>query len=245
MNIDCKGILSSINVDSYDLIALIIPTICNILFGIIFWWSYLQSYTVTLSLLDWNMAYIKIIGIFILLILIHFVSKLFRFISKELIEKLYYGKNLYKFPTVSFLLPNSNEVSNLYREKIVAKIDADFGINLSCTVKSKKQKLEFIRTANDAIDLVRKQVRDSQFSSMYLRKNIRYGTCRNFIGGSIILIIIELVYMIFYLNGTESQPIIQILLVHSFAMIISCIQLPKLGKEYAKELYDNYLNIQK
>ncbi|MBP7984022.1 MAG: hypothetical protein KAZ28_00085 [Bacteroidaceae bacterium] len=245
MNIDLKQISGTLGIDSYDIRAVYFPVLCNMLFVIIVCWSFLKSYAIKLSELDWNNTIIRIMGIIIFLLITLLISRLSRYFSKQIIEKLYYGSKLYKFPTIRYLSPKSTEKSDAYRKRIVDKIEKDFLIKLPSNINSSKARINFYLQANDAIGLIRKQVRDSSFNSMYIRKNIRYGACRNFIGGSIVVIIPEFICLVSEIEATYlTLPIVAFSL-HIIVVLTSCIMLPNLGKEYATELYDNYLNINK
>jgi hypothetical protein len=167
--------------------------------------------------------------------------------GKYVVERLFYGSDLHKMPTIQFLLPSSTEKSSEYRKSLIKKIQKDFGVRLPQELEGEHDKANFQATARDVLGQVRKVVRSANSNDMYLRKNIRYGAYRNFLGGSFILVPAEIGYLVYcQYHNMEVGFIAIIAAVAHLVFAIICYRLiPNLGKEYATELFDNYLNINK
>lgn len=245
MSCSIKEISSVFGFDVYDIKAVHMPTLCCYASIIcVSWATSLREYSSRLDSLSWQhpSTYIYIIAIFFVSywLLLHII----RFMGKYVVERLFYGCDLHKMPTIQFLFPSSTEKSCEYRKSLIKKIQKDFGVRLPQKLEGEDDKANFQATARDVLGQIRKVVRSDNSNDMYLRKNIRYGACRNFLGGSLLLLPLEIIYLIFCQcqNVGVGHLAIIAAAAHLVATIICYYSISDLGKEYATELFDNYLN---
>ncbi len=247
MSMDLKHITSILGIDAYYMSAVLFPAVVNIALACLASNKQLQAWFEELQNFEFGQSEFAFTGILIAgIVAIALLANIFRIFSKVTVERIFFGKNHQKMPTVRFILPDSSKKSPEYKKRLIAKIKTDLKISIPMNIEEGKTSEDYCAQIQDAVGLIREKVRKSPDNSMYLRKNIRYGAYRNFIGGALMTIIVELIYAIYMLCAGDISAIpIAIIIFHIILTVFICYVLPKAGEEYATELYNTYLNFQK
>ncbi len=224
--------------DKYTIIARIFPAIITLIPIIIFTTScnidYLNSYFN-------NLLQVKIVGnISISVALLYFLAQLNRFLGKYIFEKSLFREEL-NMPTSVFLLFSNGTFSLNYKNQIRKKIKQDFKIEMPTQDDELINLEESKRRIVEAVGLIRQKVKNGR---LLLQHNIEYGFARNLVGGSIISILISIIDTIyFYIIQNNFICMISLVLAILFLFIILFNKaiLNRLGNQYAKRLYQEYL----
>ncbi|HNX52691.1 MAG TPA: hypothetical protein PKI68_02990 [Pontiellaceae bacterium] len=166
----------------YEIRARYIPAIIAALPAIIL--SAFIKQDVWISLFENARCFLIVENLSLSLIAILFLIHVQRGIAKHLFENRIFkaGK---EFPTTTMLLLSDSFFSVEMKNKIRGKIETDFGIRL-CPLEQEQANIEEAKkTIRDAVNLIRKQVKDGDKTLQY---NIHYGLSRNLIAGSIFAI---------------------------------------------------------
>lgn len=188
-----------------------------------------------------NLIHLKVIGnVTISIVLIFLLAQINRFLGKFLFES-YIFKDELRMPTTSFLLFTNHQYTDDYKNLIRQQIQKDFKIQLP----DKEEEIHDLdgtrRQIVEAVGLIRQNVKDGR---LLLQHNIEYGFARNLIGGSIIGVFVSIIDA-FYFFSIENILIgsisIALTLGFAFILIIHKPIINHLGNQYAKRLFQEYL----
>ncbi len=144
-------------------------------------------------------------------------------------------------PTTNYLLFSNSQFTKEYKLRLHRHIQADFQIQLPNEQEEAQNEEIARRRIVEAVGLVRQKVKNGR---LLLQFNIEYGFARNLIGGSIIGLAVS-IFDIVYFFSTGNQLIggisIFLAVVFSFLLAIHKITIRHLGNQYAKRLFQEYL----
>jgi hypothetical protein len=147
-----------------------------------------------------NSSFLIVENLSLSIITILFMIHVQRGIAKHFFENRIF-KSGKEFPTTTMLLLSDSFLSVEMKNKIRGKIETDFSIRL-CTSEQEEESIEEAKkTIRDAVNLVRKQVKDGDKTLQY---NIHYGLSRNLIAGSILAVPVSVLNSILF--GLKNQP---------------------------------------
>ncbi len=184
---------------------------------------------------------VKIVGnITISVVLLYLLVQINRFFGKFLFER-HLFKNEMEMPTTNFLLFSDQQYSKDYKTKIRERIQKDFKITLLTEEEELVDPVNARKMIIEAVGLIRQKVKNGR---LLLQHNIEYGFARNLIGGSILGLIMSIVDSVyFYLQSNKLLFGLSLTLIVCFAILL-CIHKPiikHLGNQYAKRLFQEYL----
>lgn len=165
--------------DVYEIRARYIPAIIAALPAIIL--SAFIKRDVWISLFSNAKCFLVVENISLSLIAVLFLIHVQRGIAKHVFENLIF-KSGKEFPTTTMLLLSDTYLSAEMKTKIRKKIETTFGIHLLTLEKEQENLEEAKKTIRDAVNLIRKQVKNGDKTLQY---NIHYGFSRNLIAGSL------------------------------------------------------------
>lgn len=188
-----------------------------------------------------NLLQVKVIGnITISVVLIYLLTQTTRFLGKFLFEKYMFNDEL-EMPTTNYLLFSNSQFTKEYKRRLHQHIQNDFQIQLPDEQEEAQDEENARRQIVEAVGLIRQKVKNGR---LLLQFNIEYGFARNLIGGSIIgaiMSVFDIVY--FFIIGNQLIGSISIFLavIFSFLLLIHKIIIKHLGNQYAKRLFQEYL----
>lgn len=222
--------------DIYNLYARYVPAIIAALPVIIL--STFIKRDVWILLFD-NTRFLIIENLSSSLIGIIFLIHVQRGLAKHLFENLIF-KSGKEFPTTTMLLCTDNYLSTEIKDKIRTKIKTDFAIQLRVLEQEQKDIEEAKKTIRDAVNLIRKQVKDGDKTLQY---NIYYGFSRNLIAGTIFAIPVSILDAILF--GIQNKPgfciSIAMTIFFSFLLLFSKKILKYFAYAYAECLLSEFL----
>lgn len=150
-------------------------------------------------------------------------------------------QNELEMPTTNFMLYSNPEFSKDYKTRLRQQIKSDFQIILPDEQLENVDILDSRKRIVEAIGLIRQKVKNGR---LLLQHNIEYGFFRNLIGGAIIGLLMS-IFDIFYFYHINNRLIgnISIVIASVFAVILIIHRpiIKNLGKQYAKRLFQEYL----
>ncbi|NTU46338.1 hypothetical protein HGA88_01810 [Candidatus Roizmanbacteria bacterium] len=232
--------------DEYSIRAKIYPAILTSLPFYIFYFSWLNDHVGRLlnqivNSTNWSSALSLSSGASLQAAITFFFIEINRYISKFIFEKIVFASE-FNFATTNLLLYTNNEFSENYKNIIRKKVYDVFKIKLPTRRYESTNIKEARKLINEAVGLIRERVKKGSLLHEY---NIRYGFARNFIGGCVIALLVSLFNIIFFSIVKIIIPIyISVVLsfIYLSALLMSKIILNKLGHEYAKKLYSEFLD---
>jgi len=168
--------------DVYEIRARYIPAIIAALPAFIL--SAFIKREVWISLFSNAQCFLIVENVSLSLIAVLFLIHVQRGIAKHVFENLIF-KSGKEFPTTTMLLLSDTYLSSEMKTKIRKKIEITFNIHLLALEKEQENLEEAKKTIRDAVNLIRKQVKNGDKTLQY---NIHYGFSRNLIAGSIFAI---------------------------------------------------------
>lgn len=188
-----------------------------------------------------NLLGIRILGnITISIVLLYLLVQVNRFLGKFIFER-YMFQNELEMPTTNFMLYSNLEFSHDYKTKLREQIKSDFQITIPNEHSESDNIIDSRKRIVEAVGLIRQKVKNGR---LLLQHNIEYGFFRNLIGGSIIGFIMSLID-IFYFYRIDNRLIgnisIGIASVFTVLLLLHRPIIRNLGMQYAKRLYQEYL----
>lgn len=184
---------------------------------------------------------IKIVGnLTVSIVLLYLLVQVNRFLGKFLFEKKIF-KNEMEMPTTNYLLYSNNEFSDDYKNQLRKQITIDFKINLPNPEEENANITNARKRILEAVGLIRQKVKNGR---LLLQHNIEYGFARNLIGGSVIGIIIssfDVIYFYSHKNILITIISAVFLIVFAFLLLFHKLIIKHLGNQYAKRLFQEYL----
>lgn len=168
-------------------------------------------------------------------VIFYFLTQVIRFIGKEVFERIYF-KNELRMPTTDFLMPNDNNLSAPYKEKIYSKIKKDFRFSIDLSQNENDLRKQIV----EAVGMIRSKIKDGR---LLLQHNIEYGFSRNLIGGSPLAFIFSIVNLYLY-RQQMSLFYLNIIFACFFGLLLmlSKFIINRFGVLYAKRLYQEYVS---
>ncbi len=172
---------------------------------------------------------------------IYFLMEINRFISKAILENLYFSDEL-KFPTTELLLFKDQTYSDDFKQKVHKQVLTDFNIKLSSKTDEQRDEELARKKIVEAVTLIREKVKAGR---LLLQHNIHYGAARNMIGGAFIGLAMSLVNIIIFtwLIPNLTAVAFSWILAGIYATVILSSRhvLSLHGKYYARRLFQEYL----
>lgn len=228
-----------IKIDKYSIKARLFPTIVTIVLPLVVF-NYFYTFEEFTKFFE-TIWQIKILGsLTFQVVIFFFLSQFTRFIGKEVVQN-YYFDGESQMPTTNYLLYSNSEYSESYKKDFAEKIKTDFNVTLLPKEIELQDEKEARRKIVEAISLVRKKLHGNEF---LLQHNIEYGTVRNFIGGSIVGMLLCLFNALFFYFVAKNNFAITVSLclglVYLIALLSSKALINRLGNAYAKILFREY-----
>ena len=174
-------------------------------------------------------------------ICLYFLSEIGRLLGKNVFERAFFKEELH-MPTTNFLLFSDSSYSEQHKQRIRAKIEADFGVNLPTKEDEEEDELSTRTRIVEVMALIRKKLHGNKF---LLQHNIEYGAMRNAIGGSTIGAILSLANIMFFsvvvLVDIAKYISVLTFCIYFLLIILSKIVIGFYGRNYAKILYREYM----
>lgn len=229
--------MKTIKFNTYTINARILPAIISIIPFFILWF-YIRSY-LGLKDLEKFLLNIKFYGeITLSIAAIYFCSLIIRQLSKYFESKYFIHAD--GFPTTFLMTYSDNTFSKEYKDKYRSKIKEQFDISLLNEEEEKSNYIEAKKLLNEATKQVILKIKDG-----YLVKhhNIWYGFYRNFIGGTIISMVICLANIVTGLFINTNLTIISSALFIVYLLIFLFRKKILFGAaiDYAKQLIAEFM----
>lgn len=174
------------------------------------------------------------------LVAVLFLIHVQRGIAKHVFEERIF-KSGREFPTTTMLLLSDTYLSSEMKTKVRKKVETSFGIHLLPLEKEQENLEEAKKTIRDAVNLIRKQVKDGDKTLQY---NIHYGCSRNLIAGS--LFALPLSVLDAYLFGIQNNAglyfSVALAVFFLFALIFNKTILTHYANAYAECLLSEFIS---
>lgn len=204
-------------------------------------WTIVPQYFTTIPYLYRILSMVGCAGIFIAAC--SFLGReACRRMSKCLFQSWLFKEDETEMPSTDLLIYEKSIFSTQQIDNIRNKICSDFTISIP-SKENQVESLELRKIITDAVRQIREKTRSN---AILLDYNIRYGFCRNLLGGLSIGILFTFGLIVAILFNLIPFPIIPIVLALILQLIIfvgAFFQLKGVAKEYAKQLYNVYLTI--
>lgn len=109
-----------------------------------------------------------------------FLKDLFRWTSKLLVQRAFYGTDGMRFPTTTMLLHQTTDLSENYKKQIAQKVEKHFHLKFFSKSAEQRNPEEARRVIRDAVGGMREVTRHNE---LLLEYNAAYGAARNALGG--------------------------------------------------------------
>lgn len=184
---------------------------------------------------------VKIIGnIAISVVLLYLLTQTNRFLGKFIFEKKMFKDEL-EMPTTNYLLLSNSVLSKNYKLNIRERIFSDFNILMPSANDETENIDECKRRIVEAVGLIRQKVKNGR---LLLQHNIEYGFARNLIGGAIIgvpISIFDIIYFFSYHNNCIGWISVGLTVFFFSLLLLHKPIINHLGNQYAKRLFQEYL----
>lgn len=174
--------------------------------------------------------------------IVFFMVQLIRFISKEVLQRLYFEDEL-DMPTTRYLLPSSTHFAPEVHAKLRTRIRKDFDLGLPTADEEKENEQLARRQISTCVGQIRTRLRGNRF---LLRHNIEYGFFRNLFGGCLVGVLASIGGMC-YFRYLKPDPIPFWLtaafgLTYVLLLTVSRFVLRRYAHYYANVLFSEYLS---
>lgn len=204
-------------------------------------WTIVPLYFTTLPFLYRVLSTIGCAGVFIAAC--SFLGiEVCRRMSKYIFQSWMFKEDETNMPTTDLLIYEKSIFSSQQIDNIRNKISTDFTIHIPAK-EQQVESLELRKTITDAVRQIREKTRSN---SILLDYNIRYGFCRNFLGGlslGIFFTIILIIAALFDYIYLPTRPITWALILQILLFMGAMLQLKSIAREYARQLYNVYLTL--
>lgn len=226
--------------NKYNRVARIYPAIlCSIP---IFVLNYFLLDAYTKGFVDSFVATEVVGGISFSLVLTYLLAQISRFIGKELFEYTHFKDELH-MPTTNHLLHADSTYTATHKTTIHKKISDDFGVVLFAKEQEEKDVHGARKRIVESMSFVRAKVKDGR---LVLNHNREYGFARNFIGGSVVAVMLSIANL-FVFGCWVPNPVayyisLFLAIIYLFAIMFSGQIMKRYGIRYAKVLIQEYLS---
>lgn len=188
-----------------------------------------------------------IVGIFIPTALVYAaigyaLRELCRSISKWLFQFPLFKEDETKMPTTEMLLWRNHLVSDEYHQTISQKVAERFNIHLMTKEEEEADIVEARLLIVNAVQNMRQVTRDDKILLQY---NCEFGFCRNYLGASVVAIVLLIAIAIFGAIWSL-LPIWASMLFFLLQMVFfvaAFFSLRHRGKSYAQQLFTSFMNL--
>ena len=156
-------------------------------------------------------------------------------------EDVYFKDGLH-MPTTNLLMYSDSTFTQPYKDRLRSKIKNDFGIDLPGEAEELENQQSTRQAIKEAVGFVRKQVKKGYLTH---HKNIQYGFARNLVGASTLGLVFSIASIILFQKIAHSDALtISVVIAATYFLIVllSRLILNKLGRIYAKTLFEEYLS---
>lgn len=203
---------------------------------------YLLTHTAINSTTNLNIYFNFLSNTLAIIVLLYISSDIIRNLGKIVENKIF--KEGSSFPTTVMLLHKSSIFSDEKKKKIHNKILSNYSITLSSEEEERNNENIARKRINEAVGQIRQQVGDGR---LLLQFNTRYGFWRNLIGASFVTIpfccINVIVYKMIIPDTIKLILSLTVLVVFLFLYMLRKQILSFIGRQYAEQLYLEFLNI--
>ena len=165
-----------------------------------------------------------------------------RFISKWIFQFRYFKENESYMPTTELLLWNNQKFTDSYKKRIREKIKETYNVKLSTKESEAKNEQEARKLIAEIVPQLRNITRDNDILFDY---NCYFGSIRNALGGCVVAMLIIIILFIINLKYVV-VPILLLIIPIALCLLSFIIAKPLLkyfGYEYARKLYDAFMQI--
>ena len=230
--------------DTYTIRARHFPALLSALpFFVI--WFYLSDNVELKGLASFilNIKLFGIGGITFSIVFLYFYSLAIREISKYFQRQYFTGDKANGFPTTYLMTYADSTFSDSYKDKYRKLVSDQFDFELLNKEQEEENVVEARKRLNEAIGLIRPEVKEGY---LVLQHNIWFGFCRNFIGGTIISMILCIVGILIGIFFVEDNKVLFFILGILFLLylIVFLFRKPILvnnGEAYAKQLFSEFI----
>lgn len=201
-------------------------------------WTIVPQYFTAIPFIYRVLSMIGCAGIFIAACSF-FGREVCRRMSKCLFQSWLFKEDETEMPTTDLLIYEKSIFSTQQIDNIRNKICTDFTIS----IPPKDQQVESVELRKTITDAVRQIREKTRANAILLDYNIRYGFCRNLLGGLSIGILFTfalIVTVFFNIIPLSIAPVIWALILQLTLLGGAFFQLKGIAKEYAKQLYNVY-----
>ena len=165
-----------------------------------------------------------------------------RSISKWIFQFRYFKENESYMPTTELLLWNNQKFTDSYKKRIREKIKETYNVKLSTKESEAKNEQEARKLIAEIIPQLRNITRDNDILFDY---NCYFGSMRNALGGCVVAMLIIVILFIINLKYVVVPILLLIIpfVLYLLSFIIAKPLLKYFGYEYARKLYDAFMQI--
>ena len=225
--------------DRYEQEALLSPALATLPPFVLLTYYYLQ---ILLSGFMFALFGIVLGEISLSFVFVKLLMEVNRYIAKMLVENKQF-KNELMMPTTDFLLYKNSTYSEDHKSKIRNKIRADFDKTLPSKREESTNELSARQKIVEAVSLVRGKMKGGR---LILQHNIHYGFTRNLIGGAYLALFVSTldfyIFMLVAPNQIASVISLLFIILYGSILVFKKQILNALGKNYAKVLFQEYLD---
>ncbi|WP_179343368.1 hypothetical protein [Winogradskyella ursingii] len=225
----------------YYIKARLFPTIiCAVPLWTLYYFGFSEK---IIDFIEFLKGYKWVSDITISIAIIYFMTQINRFIAKEIFQNIFF-KEEKNMPTTNFLLYSNTFFAQSTKKRIREKIKERFGIELLNASQENEDELEARKTIVDAVAQVRNVTRDNR---LLLQHNIEYGFTRNLIGGCLIAVLVTVFNLYFFKTIATNVQAVNISIIvgtlYLIPILLSKYLVNRYGKNYAKVLFEQFLNV--
>ena len=230
--------------NSYTIFARYSPALLSALPFFVIW--YYLSDNIEIKGLTSFILSIKLFGVGGLtfsIVFLHFYSLIIREISKYFQKQYFTGDKANGFPTTYLMTYADSNFSDSYKDKYRKLVSDQFDFELLNKEQEEANPIEARKRLDEAAGLIRAEIKEGY---LVLQHNIWFGFCRNFIGGTIVSMILCIVGILVGSFFVENNEVMFFFLGVLFLLYLIVFLFRKLilvhnGEAYAKQLFSEFI----
>ena len=227
------------NFDKYTLHARVYPTVLCIIPIVLF---VLAIDDPTLAKLLSDVVAVQVVGqIGVGVAAFFLLMQLARSIGKDVFERFIFDDEL-EFPTTTYLMPTSSELSVALRTRIAAKTSELFDLELPTIAECEADLLSARRQARDIVAQIRGAAGKPE---LLQQRNWEYGFYRNLIGGSVVAFVVSIVAAYGHAGTTVGYVCVVLSIIYLVILLSSPWLLRRSANHYARQLFSAFLGDQR
>lgn len=227
--------------NSYYLKARLFPSVLTVIPVLVFI-NYMINAHLSAELSHLNTALPLVTSLGISAALVFLMVQVNRIISKELFERIIFRSDT-AFPTTEFLMPDTSHLSSQIKTLLIQKIHSRYGIVIPISIDNTYNDSDTRLAISTAVSQIRNELRDN---SLLLQHNIEYGFVRNLLGGTILALLFTICSLVagFYYDEVSLVSFAFVMLIiYSIPLLLCNFLVRRLGRYYAKVLYEQFLSL--